>query len=225
MGSVFEVFNDNGKLSVTDETPCVYVIAKRKIGSYDDISAIATVTYKDYQLTYRNLGGRVYYVGFDLNQLPDGNICIDTRVSSGVGTSSSTNIYIYGEPESVSNVDLYFFGVKKKTEEGLAGMELYDKDGYVLFTSRSGTQYPKVLRASTEDSVSFPIPSNPAVLVVVGWDVIDEGSWGSRRHLPWITKNGTSITVNKQYAGEWWPSTHRSEYLYNWFLLSLQRVE
>ena len=45
MSSIFEVFNDNGKLSITDETPCVYVIAKRKIGSYDEKYEISSDDY------------------------------------------------------------------------------------------------------------------------------------------------------------------------------------
>lgn len=220
MSSVFEVFNDNGKLSITDETPCVYVIAKRKIGSYDEKYEISS---DDYSLTYRNLGGKVYYVGFELDQLPDGNICIDTHGANGKNTY--TTIAVYGNLDSIRNVDLYFFGIKKKVDGSFAGIELYDKEDYVLFTSRSGIQYPKVLKAGSADSVSFSITTNPSILVVVGWDVIDGGSKGSSRRLPWVTKTGTSITVTKNYAGSWWPSTYRSEYLYNWLLLNLQTVK
>lgn len=227
MSSVFEVFNDEGKLSITDETPCVYVIAKRKIGAYDSIQEISGT---DHNLTFSNLGGKVYFIGFDLNQLPNGTICIDTRGATGL--HNFAYVQVYGNLDSVRNVDLYFFGIRQKTDDSLAGMELYDKDGYVLFTSRPGTQYPKVLRASSDDSVSFLVTTDPEVFVVVGWDVLADGvgrsnplSGGSSRRLPWVTKNGTSITVNKDYAGNYWPSLKRSEYLYNWLLLMLQTVE
>lgn len=220
MSSVFEVFNDNGKISITDGTPCVYVIAKRKIGAYDSIQEISS---DDHNLTFSNLGGRVYFIGYDLNQLPNGNICIDTRGATGI--RNFAHVQVYGNLDSVRDVDLYFFGIKQKTDDAFVGLELYDSDGYVLFTSRTGTQYPKVLKASSDNSVSFSITTDPAIFVVVGWDVINGGNDGSSRRLPWINKNGTYITVKKDYAGRWWPSVHRSEYLYNWLLATLQIVE
>lgn len=223
MSNLFEVINDNGKISITDQTPCVYVIAKRKIGSYDKVNG----TDKDHHLTFENLGGLVYYIGFDLNQLPNGTICIDTRGSTGL--NSFSYVQVYGNLDSVKNVDLYFFGIKKKTSSSLAGMELYDEDDYVLFTSRSGTQYPKVLRASSGGTATFSITTNPAIFVVVGWDVLatptpNQSLGGSSRKLPWITKSGTSITAKKDYAGKWWPKLERTELMYNWMLVSLQTV-
>lgn len=220
MGNLFEVRNDSGKISVTDNTPCVYFIEKRKISSYDDRYDIAS---NHIDLDYRNVSGRIYYLGFDVNQLSNGSFCIDTSVTSGLHNFAT--ISIYGDYNRVKDVDLYFFGIKKKTTASNAGLELYDEDGYVLFTSRSGTKYPKVLMASTATTSTFTISANPQIFVVNGWDVLGGSSW-SRRRLPWITKSGTSVTVKKDYAGGNFPWVgNQNLYLYSWMVVSLQTVQ
>lgn len=226
MSSVFELYSNN-KLSVSDEIPCLYVIEKRKIGNYDTLySSSDNYTH----VLYRIPDSKVYLVGFDLNQLSNGeSYMIDTHEADG--KNPFAYVSVYGKFDRVKNVDLYFFGIKKMTTASLAGMELYGDDGYVLFTSRKGTRYPKVLKASTASTDSFTITTNPAIFIVNSDDVVADKDTpsriggGSERRLPLIAKNGSSVTVTKQLTNRFHGSYVNTLNMYSWMLVTLKTVE
>ena len=228
MSNLFEVFDDNNKLHISDTLPCVYVIDKRKVGQYDEI------THFDYISTHRlhyvlsDSSAQIYFLGFDLRQFPNGTSYIDSTAFNSMGfTPSFWDVLIYGNTASVDSlldVDIYFFGIKE-TSGANVGLEVYDKAHRTIFTTRYGTQYPKITRFSTYTDGSFAISNEPVLLSTIGADEVKYSAGVmAKRGIPSVIKNGNSITIHKDYISNNFLSYDMNINLYSWATLELETI-
>lgn len=198
---MFEIKNNNNKLIVNETIPCMQLLKTCKISAYDDWGSSS---YKDnIRLTYKNIGGLVYFAGFNLNDLSDGKYCISTRPQGSPSESAfSINIYYpQNGYERVKNVSLYFFGAKDATlSTHHTGLEIYDsRSKHILFTSKSGTKYLDVKNFSTAKSATITLSSNPTIFCNMGYHANKQNS-KYYCYYPFVTKSGNTVTVSHENA-------------------------
>lgn len=199
---MFEIKNNNNKLIVSETVPCMQLLKTCKISAYDER---ASSSYKDnIRLVYNNIGGLVYFAGFNLNDLANGKYCISTRPQGSPSENAySINIYYPSNGyERVKNVSVYFFGAKAANlSTHQTGLEIYDgrSSKHIMFTSKSGTKYLQVTNFSTAKNATFTLTSNPTIFCIMGYHA-NKQNGKYYCYYPFVTKNGNTVTVSHENA-------------------------
>ena len=226
MSKLFEVKNDNKKIVISDDVPNLQVVYKSKLNS------MPLQREKDFygqytQFIASDIDAFVYIVGIDVSELPDGTYCFDGHETNG-STSIALNVFLPSKATSAVNPTVYGFGEPTKPTEHMTGIEIYDTiSNWVVFTSKSGTQYPKVVKMSSETTDSFTIKKSPTIFANTGWVVGIDGPSPRKeyRASPKITKKGNTVTVQKYVTGDGYLSLSGGYDAYNWLVFELLTIK
>lgn len=196
----FEVINENGSGIVIDDS--LFNV------ELDDIVPLKNATkreiYKDYIFT--NLTYTSPIIGIGANELVGKSFCFSLmRSSDGLSISFFDNSELQHvfRDDIVEKGKLYFLKKKKrKPSEHLAGMEIYNENGDVVYTSKG--KYLNVLGCGGDDAQTVRLEKN-TVLFELGADHFTDirikhhmGVNGQQTEShPRFSINDNSVTVKK----------------------------
>ncbi|SUP42226.1 hypothetical protein [Veillonella criceti] len=186
MSNYFEIINDDNKVLINDETQGLYLL---------DIDIWRTV----------NIGGSTIFHDikthndFDLPMVCGYKINKKTKKGSFANYGNyytgavSLNEIITGGCSSYKE-NLVVFGYPYKSESGV-GIEVYNKETRIVYSSNYIGKRLKILKAFNNDSLggSYKVPDDGSDIIVIptGW-IVD----GNGTHHPKISFDGNQINIS-----------------------------